>query len=279
MKEQVGIIGGTGGMGSLFARFFRSAGHRVMVASRRTRLTPEACAARADWVLVVVPIASTETVLRQIGPHLRPKTVLMDLTSLKVEPVRVMAQVHGGEVIGLHPVFGPRVRSMKSQVMVMTPHGRCPTLGRLRSMFEKAGARVQVTTADEHDSIMAVVQGLIHLSSVQLVQTLAALPWTESKLRAFSSPVYRIRLDFAARILGQEPEMYADIALRNPETVKIFSAYRRQAEILERIVRRRDRKAFLSLFRGAHAWVKPGNGEAQKRTDRLLETLARLERD
>lgn len=278
MKERVGIIGGTGGMGSLFARFFKSQGHRVQVASRHTYLSPEACAATSDWVVVSVPIATTAQVIEKIGPYLNPKSVLMDLTSLKVMPVKAMAAVHQGEVIGLHPVFGPRVRTLRSQVLVMTPLGKSPTAPRLRKMFESAGAKVQMATAADHDRIMAVVQGLMHLTSIQLLQTLSSLKANPKKLRAFSSPVYRVRLDFAARILAQDPEMYADIALGNPETLKVLTAYRRQAEVLESLVRRKDRKGFLKLFAGARDYLGPEAEASQGRTDRLLNTLAHLEK-
>jgi hypothetical protein len=115
-------------------------------------------------------------------------------------------------------VFGPSLSRLASQVVVLVPGRKGPWFARLARMLRAERASVKVATAEEHDRIMAVVQGLMHLTSVQLLTTLRSLGIPLALLRAFSSPVYRVRMDFAARILGQNAEMYADIALGNPAT-------------------------------------------------------------
>ncbi|MBN8218195.1 MAG: prephenate dehydrogenase/arogenate dehydrogenase family protein [Spirochaetes bacterium] len=276
-RPRVGIVGGTGGMGSLFARFFRRQGCQVRVSSRRTALTPEACAAWSELLVVSVPIRDTDAVIRRVAPHLRKEAALMDLTSLKAAPLRTMLASHPGEVLGCHPVFGPSLRRLASQVVVLVPGRRGPWFARLTRMLRSERASVRRATAQEHDRIMAVVQGLMHLTSVQLLTTLRGLGIPLDLLRAFSSPVYRVRMDFAARILGQNPEMYADIALGNPATRRVLATYQRQAAALEAVVRRGDRKGFLRMFRGARDFLGREAVTAQGRTNRLLETLADVE--
>jgi prephenate dehydrogenase len=92
-KISIGIIGGTGGMGRLFASALRKLGHKVLISSRHTALTIEECAHRADWIIVTVPIRSTEAVIRKIGPLLRKDQLLMDFTSLKSKPVDYLDRV------------------------------------------------------------------------------------------------------------------------------------------------------------------------------------------
>lgn len=276
-KPRVGIVGGTGGMGSLFARFFRRQGCRVQVSSRRTKLTPERCAAASDLLVVSVPIRDTDAVIRRVAPHLKKTAALMDLTSLKSGPLRTMLASHPGEVFGCHPVFGPSLRRLTSQVVVLVPGRRGPWLSRLEAMLRSERAQVRRASAAEHDRIMAVVQGLMHLTSVQLLTTLRRLGIPLDLLRAFSSPVYRVRMDFAARILGQNPEMYADIALGNPATRRALAAYHREAAALEAVVKRGDRKGFLRMFLGARDFLGREAQTALGRTNRLLETLASVE--
>ena len=108
-KFPIGIIGGTGGIGRWFAAFFEKEGHTVHVSGRDTGLRPAQMAEACPVVIVSVPIGVTEAVIREMGPHMKKDSLLMDLTSLKAGPVRAMLEASASEVIGLHPLFGPGV--------------------------------------------------------------------------------------------------------------------------------------------------------------------------
>jgi len=105
---EVGIIGGTGGIGQWFARFFKEQGLTVHVSGRTTGMPAVEMARRCDIVIVGVPISATCDVIRLVGPLVRRESLLMDLTSLKAEPVKAMLESSTSDVIGLHPLFRSR---------------------------------------------------------------------------------------------------------------------------------------------------------------------------
>ena len=120
-KFRIGIIGGAGGMGRWFGAFFEQAGHPVHVSGHASGPRPAEMAAACPVVIVSVPIAVTESVIREVGPHMKKDSLLMDLTSLKAGPVRAMLEASASEVIGLHPLFGPGVMSLEGQNIALCP--------------------------------------------------------------------------------------------------------------------------------------------------------------
>jgi prephenate dehydrogenase len=106
-KMKPGIIGGTPGMGRWMAVLLRAQGFAVSVAGRETKTTAVDLAGRCDVVVVAVPIAATADVIREVGPMLKRGRLLMDLTSLKTEPVALMLAHSAADVVGCHPLFGP----------------------------------------------------------------------------------------------------------------------------------------------------------------------------
>ncbi|MEE9295284.1 MAG: prephenate dehydrogenase/arogenate dehydrogenase family protein, partial [Phycisphaerae bacterium] len=122
--RNVAVIGGRGGMGSLMVRLFGDLGHAVMVAdldadgvARDTAKLAEA----ADVVVVSVPIDVTEQVIREIGPRVAARGLLMDVTSVKQFPMKAMLESTSASVVGTHPMFGPGVHSLQGQRVVVCP--------------------------------------------------------------------------------------------------------------------------------------------------------------
>ena len=142
---EIGIIGGTHGIGQWFASFFAGRGYRVHRTGRTSGLSIPELAARCRVVVVSVPIAATLTVIQAVGPLLSGEALLMDLTSLKEEPVREMLAATRAEVVGCHPLFGPDCPSLAGQNVVLCPGRGERWLERMRGLFAQGGARVTVT--------------------------------------------------------------------------------------------------------------------------------------
>jgi len=272
----VGIIGGTGGMGKLFAHFFERNGIRCEAASRSTSLGIEECASRNDIVIITVPIASTLETIRKVAPLVKEDGLLMDLTSLKKREVECMLDNSKCEVIGCHPVFGPSVSSFEKQVIVLTPSRGDKWLNLLKYLFDKENAVVKISTPEEHDRIMSVVQGLMHFTSITLIKTLMKTEMPSEIFNEYSSPVYRIRNDFASRILNQNPELYADIELFNPETVPILKKYIQSCRELMEVVENNDRDGFINEFNTASGYIGDYKDTAEKKTNQIIDFVASL---
>lgn len=272
-KVTVGIIGGTGQMGQWFKRFFQKNGCKVVIASRKTKLKPEECAAKCDVVVITVPIDSTIPVIKKIAPHVRKDALLMDLTSLKKDQVKAMLKYSKSEVIGTHPVFGPSVKSIKDQTVVL-----CPARGKkwivwLKSILKKNGAKIKISTPIQHDKMMAVIQGIMHFGSISICHALKELGVDIKDSQEFSSPIYKLRMDMVGRILNQDPKLYGDIEILNPATPKALRAYIKSSKKLYKIIRKKDKSAFIKYFKEAANYLGSFKKEAEEYSNYLIEKL------
>ncbi len=222
---EIGIIGGTGGIGGWFAGFFQRQGFTVHVSGRKTGLTAPAMAEQCAVVIVAVPIGATCGVIRDVGPHLKKESLFLDLTSLKAEPVRCMLESSISEVIGAHPLFGPDVPSLSGQNVILCPARSGKWLPWLRGVLTKDGARISETTPEKHDKMMAVVQGLTHLNTATMGLALRETGISREELEKFSTPVFRTKLALIDRIIHNNPRLYAEIITANPHSPEIFALY------------------------------------------------------
>jgi prephenate dehydrogenase len=271
--KQIGIIGGTGQMGQWFKRFFEEAGFNVVVAGRSTKLSFEKCAKESDVVLVSVPIADTVSVLTRIAPLVRKESLLMDVTSIKEEPLKAMMEHGECAVIGMHPVFGPGVESVKNQTVVLCDGRERGYLEWISTLFTDQEGIVKVMDAVEHDKAMAVVQGLQHFSSLSVCHALSKVDTPMKEMERVSSPIFRFNMDVAGRILNQDPELYADIELLNKYVTPALRAYMADASRLLALIESGDKEAFVAYFNEAATYLGDFKDEAEEYTDKIIAYL------
>ncbi|MBU1151011.1 MAG: prephenate dehydrogenase/arogenate dehydrogenase family protein [Proteobacteria bacterium] len=246
---EIGIIGGTGGIGKWFAAFFRGEGYPVHVVGRREGMPIPELARRCRVVIISVPIAATLDVIRLVGPHLPEDSLLMDFTSLKEEPVRAMLEATTAEVIGSHPLFGPDCPSLDGQNVVLCPGRGERWLVWLEELLANGGARVTVTTPAEHDWMMSLVQGLTHLETILMGLTLRDSGVAPSALDAFSTPNFRTKRAIVEKVFGASPELYAGLLAGNPNMQGILEIYERNLSLLKELVLNHDAEGLAALLK------------------------------
>jgi len=278
------ILGGTGETGSWFARYFRDKGFDVCVwgpsgkmdaaAKMKVRyaIDLKAEVEESDAVLVSVPIEKTVQVIREVAPHMRPGSVIMDVTSLKSDPVQAMEKYapQGVEILGTHPMFGPTMPALKGQTIILTP---VPERGQkwlqhFQSLFEADGAHIEVLGALDHDRTMAVVQALTHFAYIGIGATLKSLDFDVSRSRKFMSPVYEIMIDFVGRILDQNPELYASIQ-KNPQAAEVRQTFICECMRLSEKADSGDLEGFMRIMKDAAKHYGETH-QALERSDRLI---------
>jgi prephenate dehydrogenase len=270
---KAGIIGGTGRMGRLFAPVFERAGYDVLLSGRTTTLTNRDLAEQCDLVIVSVPVRDTVRVIDGIAPLLSEDQVLCDFTSLKARPVEAMLKSKA-QVIGLHPLFGPTVHSLRHQTIIVCPaRTDDAVLHALLSVFRSEGAACTITSPDDHDRKMAVVQGLTHFVTLCMADSIRSLGYDVKKNDAFMSPVYRIELSLVGRLLSQDPALYADILQGNPYVPEVLAACRASADNLAAIVRSADPSAFAAFFQANNLHFGDYCQKGQDITDTLIECM------
>ncbi|KAF5058726.1 T-protein [anaerobic digester metagenome] len=273
MSDRVGILGGTGGMGTLFSRVFEEAGWAVSVRGRTGSEPMASFLTRQDVVVVSVPIEVTLGVIAQVAPHLRPDQLFCDLTSLKVGPVAEMSR-SSAPAVGLHPMFGPGVASLTGQTIVVTPatatKEQCAPLF---TLLREAGARLTFSTPDHHDRMMAVVQGLAHSLTLVMAETMRRLDCDLNEVLSFTSPVYRIELGLVGRLLAQDPALYREMLRSNPHVLPVLEVCSEALEDLRDTVADPGPVAFSRLFEENAAVFADYAPVATAETDRLIRCL------
>lgn len=218
------VIGGRGKMGRLFCKQFQRSGYLVEILEAEDEPFQPEHFLEAGLVLIAVPIANTLEVIHKL-PKLPSNCILADLTSIKEKPMNAMLNAHSGPVVGLHPMFGPSVKTFVKQLIIQCD-GRCASEYEwLIKQMRLWGSRVEVCKAEEHDKAMSYIQALRHFITfvygVFLLQEKADL----ELLMKFSSPIYRLELAMVGRMFSQSPELYADIILASKENLAVINRH------------------------------------------------------
>jgi prephenate dehydrogenase len=255
MKDiQIGIIGGTGGMGGIFADLFRQEGYTVHVSGKTQGLDMPTMAETCQVVIVSVPIDITVEIIGEIGPLMSKDALLMDLTSLKTEPVKAMLHSSPSEVIGLHPLFGPGINAIAGYSIVLCPARTEGWRLWVRDILKKHGAAIIETTPERHDELMALVQALNHLNSITM--GMVSKEWGEdlTDLQRFATPMFATKLEIIREIYTNNPRLYAEIITLNPHIEKILDLYGRTLSEVATMIKAGDAGALAELMEQKSMW-------------------------
>lgn len=269
----VAVIGGKGGMGRCFAKLFGDLGHAVMITDVDTQLSATEAASVADVVVISVPIEVTVDVIKELGPHVREHCLMLDVASVKAEPLKAMLEHCPGSVVGTHPLFGPSVHSLQGQRMVLTPGRGDDWLTWLKNMFSARGLELLETTADRHDEAMAIVQVLTHFSTEVMGRTMSRLNVSIDETLAFTSPIYLMELLMTARHFAQSPRLYGSIQMANPQTPNVTGAFVEAAQSLREIAIGTDLEAFKQTFDEVRAFFGDFTEQAMNQSDFLIDRI------
>jgi len=267
----IGIIGGHGKMGSYFADVFIKNGYKVIISDRNTKLTNQKLAAKADVVIVSVPIDQTGDVIKKIAQSLRRDALLMDLTSLKQFPIKEMLKAKS-EVIGLHPMFGP-TNPLKGQTIITCPVRSKKWYPWVKNLLLNEGALITELTPKVHDEIMGVVQGMVHFADIAFGHALKELKIPVEKYLQFAGPASELKIAFVGRLLAQDPKLYASIELENPQALKAISQYAKSINQLMQIDRNKDLAGFVKYFKSAGKSLENYKKTAFNDTNYLINAI------
>ncbi len=240
----------------------------------------EAYIGSADIVIFSVPIAFMQESIKQLAPKIKKQAIVLDVCSVKQMPSSALKKYCPPEtcIVPTHPMFGPYVSTIASQTIILTPeahHKKDPRYQTLKDYLEDNGARVIEASPKEHDTMMAIVQWLTHFDLFVMSHCVKLLNIDVAQSLQFVSPNYKVLLSFAARYLDQNPKLYADIQMYNPEVAKVHSAFIKSSKYYQKIVEAKDKKAFIKTAQESknHFWGTLTN-EAQTYTDKLIYLMS-----
>ena len=173
-KESLGLIG-FGGFGQFFVQYLNPY-FDVSVTDVRD-LEQEAGKLGVKWasldeilecnvIILGVPLQYLEDLLLEIAPKIKPGTLVLDVTSVKIKPVELMRKYLPQEVdiIATHPLFGPKSGENGIEGLNMAICDiRSSRYSEFRDFF-KYELKLNVIETDpyKHDQEAGYVMGLTH---------------------------------------------------------------------------------------------------------------------
>jgi len=171
----IGIIG-YGRFGKLAARYLAD-DYDVLICSRRKlildgdnkriRTADMVDVCRQKIVVPAVPISVFRDTLKQMAPLLEPDSLVIDVCSVKVNPVKWMTELlpQTVPILATHPMFGPdsAANSLEGMKIALCKVRIADKLfAKIKSYLSSKGLTVIDTTPENHDRQIAVSLALTH---------------------------------------------------------------------------------------------------------------------
>jgi len=122
--------------------------------------------ASKEIVIIAVPVQYFESTVESIKNLVKPNALVMDVSSVKIKPIKLMKKLlpKNVNILGTHPLFGPQSgkNGIKGLKVVLCPV-RLKNIEKIKSfLVTDLGLEVLIRTPKDHDNEMAYVQGLTH---------------------------------------------------------------------------------------------------------------------
>jgi prephenate dehydrogenase len=169
---------------------------------------------QSDILVLCVPLDSYGTVLPQIGEHIRPETLIVDICSVKVRPQELLAThlpAHTN-ILCTHPLFGPQSvidNASQGHTLIVTDSKGELAQETEEFLCNRLKLKIAHMSADDHDKTMAQVHALTFFVAHSLREMNLPTP-------QFMTPSYREVLDLIDLDKRHSSDLYNTIQNGNP---------------------------------------------------------------
>ena len=230
----VGILG-LGLIGGSMARAYALEGHTVLACEKDEQMLQFAMLAGAvhgkldeisipscDLILLAIYPDGSATWLEKNAKYISKDTLVMDLCGIKREICSrcfPLAETYGFTFVGGHPMAGSQFSGFKysrgnlftGQPMVLVPprFDDIALRDRCKQMLAPCGfGHFSVTTADEHDKMIAFTSQMPHILSNAFIKSPTAM-----NHKGFSAGSYKD----LTRVAWLNPQMWAELCMENKD--------------------------------------------------------------
>lgn len=277
LGKNITIIGGSGGMGQVFGKYFKRHGFNVTLLARNENklkivaknlgvnyeLDLKKSVENADIVMISVPINSTSEMIQRIAPLMKKDSLLFDITSLKQEIYTILREVQEKypiSCLSIHPMFGPGIKTMKNYVILVLKIDGTEQyneiINKFLDLFRSDGFIITETTPDIHDSRIALTLGVPHMFNILFLNLLKRTNESLSELTRYTGTTFLLQKVFAESIIQREMEMFGEIQIKNDKFHKILDLLENLIEEYKIIIKKKDLKGFKHLFTEALEYSK-----------------------
>ena len=280
LGKNITIIGGSGGMGKVFGKFFQDNEFVVTFYARNEdklkkaatelnvnyELSLEKSVENADMVMISIPINSTPDMIRKVGPFLKKNTLIFDITSLKHAVFKALTEIKNKfpvNCISLHPMFGPGISDMKNYVMMVLKVGGTSQydeqINEFLNLFKFNGLIITETLPEVHDKRIALTLGVPHMLSILFLNLLRSTNEPLNELTRYTGTTFLLQKVFAESIIQREMEMFGEIQMENKEFLKILDLFEKLLHKYKKIIEEKNIIGFSEIFSQSLEYSKEDN--------------------
>lgn len=189
------------------------------ILNKNIKAGSESDLANLDYLILSVPLNGIEEVCKFYKDEISKKTIIADVTSVKVKPLKLIQKYFKGyKILGTHPIFGPQSGKdgLKDLPMVLSNVSLSDDeyLKIKTFLSEKLKLKIIEKTPEKHDEEMAYIQGLSHFIG-------RALSVIDIKDFETATKSYGQLLNLKDLLRDDSWELYKTIQNGNPKTVKV----------------------------------------------------------
>ena len=214
----------------------------------------------ADVIVLAVPLGAMQDVFVKISPAIKESAIITDVGSAKssvIEAARSGLGIKFKQFVPAHPIAGTEKSGadaafdslFQNRRVIMTPleENSDNDISVIQSMWETAGAEVDIMSAPHHDLILAGTSHLPHVLAFALVDCLNKVDDVDEVFK-YAAGGFR---DFT-RIASSDPVMWRDICLENSAAIlKMMQSYQVDVDILKKAIEQSDSDKLLKIFSDA----------------------------
>jgi len=279
-QKKFTIIGGSGGMGKVFGRYFKHHGFDVTIHARnkerlrgvatemgvKYEFSLEKSVKQADIVMITIPIKSTPEIIKKIGPYLKENALIFDITSLKkvvFESLEDLKNLFPVNCISFHPMFGPGIKDMKNYVMLVLKVGGTDKyeiiINDLLEIFRSDGLILTETSPDIHDKRVALTLGVPHMLNILFLNLLKNADEPLNELTKYTGTTFLLQKVFAESIIQREMEMFGEIQMENQQFLAILEIFEKLVKKYRKSIENKDMNGFSEIFSQGLDYSKEDN--------------------
>jgi prephenate dehydrogenase len=244
LGRKITIIGGSGSMGQVFGRYFKSHGFKVTLnAQNKNKLKDVAenlgvnyeidlkrSVQDAEIVIVSIPIHSTGDIIKKIAPLMKRNALILDITSLKHSICSILKDLHKKypiNCLSIHPMFGPGIQNMKNYIIIV----------------------IKIGGTEQYDELVNQFLDLLpHMFNILFLNLLKRMNESLSELTRYTGTTFLLQKVFAESIIQREMEMFGEIQIDNDKFHTVLDKFEDLIKEYKNIIKNKDMKGFKKLF-------------------------------
>ena len=277
MINKIGIIGGTGKMGTAFKNAFESIGLEVLISDESSPEKEKNILKNCDWIILSVPIDQTVSVFNRIKNNISKDQIFSDFTSVKSILLDHVQECEF-EFISCHPLFGP-LNNFNGQNIVTIQVNTSEKHIYIDKIFKKLELKVtQLKDFEEHDRYMSLIQGMTHFSHVCFTTAMKKMDLDLDKIMDICSPIYQSNISFSSRITGGDENLYTNIIMDNPINKEVIDMYLNTSKEISSLIDNKDYKSFKKNFIENRKYLKKHMPNMIDQSNFLVDKMAEFKK-